>query len=311
MPEPEYVWLPKDRLLSFEELIQVSQIAVGLGVNSIRITGGEPLLRRDLPTLIRHLSKINGLKDLALTTNGVLLAPLARALKKSGLHRITLSLDSLQPERYAAFSGIDKLEEALQGLRAVQEAGFKDIKINAVAIRGFNDDELGDMLRFAGRENVQLRFIEYMDVGGATEWTSQKVLSAKEILRMLSAQFGAIRPLPGRGSAPSQSYQLENGQVFGIIGSVSEPFCGDCDRGRVTADGTLYTCLYAEKGVDLCSIIRGENGLSGLEKALSEAWINRRDRGAVHRTATKNRGAWVSADRLRREPRLEMHTRGG
>ena len=311
MPESEYVWLPKERLLTFEELQTLARVAIGQGVESIRLTGGEPLLRSDLPALVQMLSDLGGLQDLALTTNGILLAPIAASLRKSGLKRLTLSLDTLDRDRYARFTGTDKLADVLAGLRASQSAGFESIKMNTVAIRGFNDDEILKMLRFAGREQVELRFIEYMDVGGATQWSSGDVLPASEILKVASKAFGGVETIPGRGSAPGQRYRLSNGQIFGVIASVTEPFCGNCDRARITADGTLFTCLYGEKGTDLRSILRGPTGASGVEDMLRHVWQNRRDQSAIERSQLANRHAWVSVERLRLEPRLEMHTRGG
>ena len=311
MPEADYIWLPKDRLLTFEEIHLLASAAIGQGVTSIRLTGGEPLLRSELPKLVKMLAQLDGLEDLSLTTNGILLEPVAKKLRESGLNRITISIDTLRPDRYAAFAGVDQLAQALEGLRAAQTAGFDAIKVNTVAIRGFNDDEPVDMLRFARDENVELRFIEYMDVGGATRWKTANVLSAKELLAQLSRHLGPIEPLPGRGSAPSQRYRTQDGQVFGVIASVTEPFCGSCDRARITADGTLYTCLYGEDGVDLRTILRGPTGIRGIERELKSVWSNRRDQGAVDRTQIHDRSAWVSVDRLRQEPRLEMHTRGG
>ncbi len=311
MPEPEYIWLPKDKLLTFEEIRILALAAIAQGVTSIRLTGGEPLLRSDLPVLVGMLADLPGLEDLALTTNGILLAPMAEQLRRNGLQRITISIDTLEPKKYAAFAGVNKLDQALAGLRASQDAGFTEIKINTVVIRGFNDDELVDMLQFARREHTELRFIEYMDVGGATRWQTHNVLSASEILGQLSQILGPIEALPGRGSAPGQRYRTPQGQVFGVIASVTEPFCGACDRARITADGTLYTCLYGESGVDLRSILRGPAGIHGVEHILERTWSSRRDQGAVERTQINDRSAWVSIDRLRQEPRLEMHTRGG
>lgn len=307
MPEKEYKWLPKDKLLCFSELKLVAEVALSQGVERIRITGGEPLLRRDLPKLISMLAPLEGLQDLAMTTNGILLAPVAQALRDAGLKRITLSLDSLQPERYRRLAGIDGLDRALAGLKAAQDAGFDDIKLNTVAIRGVNDDEVEDLVRFARVQGVELRFIEYMDVGGATHWNAGRVMSAQD----LRQRFDSPTRLEGRGASPSERYRLSNGQTVGIIASVSEPFCDDCDRGRVTADGRFYTCLYGEHGVDLAKAIRGDLPKEHLTRLLQTTWGARSDRGAAMRLGLSNRGTWVTTTRLQEDPHLEMHTRGG
>ena len=311
MPEQDYAWLPKERVLSFEELRTLAALAVGSGVRSIRLTGGEPLLRNDLPTLVRMLSTIPNLEDLALTTNGILLAPIAESLRASGLARITVSLDTLKRERYASFTGTDQLSAVLKGLEAIRAAGFESTKINTVVLRGFNDDEISSMLDFARRERVELRFIEYMDVGGATAWASSQVVSSEEILERIRTSHGSVEILPARGSAPSQRYRTSEGVVFGVIASVTEPFCSACDRARITADGTLYTCLYGEIGTDLRRLLRQDGGEAELRRVFEDTWRLREDEGAVNRAQEPERSAWVSVDRLRKEPRLEMHTRGG
>jgi cyclic pyranopterin phosphate synthase len=313
MPEEEYVWLPRASLLRFEELARLAGIFLGLGVRRIRLTGGEPLLRADLPVLVRMLRELGrpaGVEDLALTTNGILLSRFAAPLRAAGLDRVTVSLDTLRPGRMAAFARSTRHADVLAGIRAAREAGLGPVKLNTVVVRGYNDDEVTDLLEFAGREGAEVRFIEYMDVGGATRWSPGAVVRRDELLERIGARFGPVEALPA-GSAPADRYRLADGTVFGIIASVSAPFCRSCDRGRLTADGTWYLCLYADQGVDLREPLRlgaSDGELAGL---IRQAWAAREDRGAEARLAQAERGVLVPLERLRADPRREMHTRGG
>lgn len=306
MPEEEYSWLPSSEILSFEELSSLVDRFIALGVTKVRLTGGEPLVRRELPVLVKLLAA-KALSDLALTTNGVLLAEHARPLKDAGLHRVTVSLDTLQRTRFQKLTRRDQLPQVLEGISEAR-AAFGGLKLDAVMMRGVNDDELEPLLEFAGKHDAELRFIEYMDVGGATRWSMAQVLPARELLQRLSARFGKIEPLPERGSAPAERFRLPDGRAFGIIASTTQPFCGACDRSRLTADGQWFSCLYATAGVDLKSALRGNGDVEGLVRA---AWERRTDRGAEERLKLRERGPLASASELRREPHLEMHTRGG
>ncbi len=312
MPEPEYVWLERDELLTFEEISVVVDAFAPLGVKSLRLTGGEPLVRHDLPRLITALAAKPWLTDLALTTNGVLLEHQAHALASAGLKRLTVSLDTLEPTRFERLTRRDQHGAVLRGLQAAVEARFpQGLKLDTVVMRGVNDDELIDLLDYAATLKAELRFIEYMDVGGATQWRMEDVVSRAEILTSLQRAFGRIEPVLERGSAPAERFRLPDGRVFGVIASTTAPFCRACDRGRLTADGTFFTCLYASTGLDLKTPLRRGVSPAELRALISERWTNRRDRGAEERLALLQRGPSADPARLRADPRLEMHTRGG
>ena len=211
MPEEDYVWLPREDVLTHEEMACLTGYFTDLGVDRVRLTGGEPLLRRDLPRLIRLLLQNRRVTDIALTTNGILLADQAEELYKAGLHRITVSLDTLKPERFRQLTRRDEFARVMEGIESVARAGFTGLKLDTVAIRGFNDDELVALIEFGRQVQAEVRFIEYMDVGGANEWSQDKVLSQAAILTILSGHYGAIEPLPERGAAPAQRFLLRNG----------------------------------------------------------------------------------------------------
>jgi GTP 3',8-cyclase len=313
MPEESYVWLPRDSLLTFEELDRLVGVFLGLGVAKVRLTGGEPLLRQGLPALVRMLAARHGLADLALTTNGILLGPSALALRLAGLRRVTVSLDTLRPERMLSFARSARHGDVLAGIAAAQAAGFERIKLNSVIIRGFNDDEVLELLEYARAHRLELRYIEYMDVGGATRWRADDVVSRSELLAAIGDRYGRVEPLPDPASpaAPAERFRLRDGTVFGIIASVTAPFCAQCDRSRVAADGTWFSCLYAERGMDLREPLRLGRSDAELADLIAAAWRRREDRGAELRLATPGRGALYQLERLREDPRREMHTRGG
>lgn len=311
MPEESYAWLPKPELLDFDEVVRLASLFCDLGVRRIRLTGGEPLLRRDLPVLIGMLKRHTTAEEISLTTNGLLLERFASELRAAGLDRVTVSIDTLQPERFEALSRRDQLSSTLAGIRAAREAGFEGLKLDTVAMKGINDDELIPLLDYAREAGAELRFIEYMDVGGATQWDPERVLTRAEILERVAAAFGNAEPLPGRGSAPAERFALPSGQTFGIIASTTQPFCGACDRSRLTADGLWLHCLYALEGVDLKTPLRAGESDDALRARLREGWSGRADRGAEQRASSPDRQALVPVDRLKRNPHLEMHTRGG
>lgn len=311
MPEENYVWLPRTSLLTFEELARVAGVFAALGARKVRLTGGEPLLRHDLPTLVRRLRAVPDVEELALTTNGLLLRREAGALRAAGLDRVTVSLDTLRPDRALAFARTDRHADILDGLAAVQEAGFTGTKLNAVVIRGFNDDEVVALLEFGRARGVEVRFIEYMDVGGATRWSWDAVVSQREMLEVIGRHFGAVRPTPSDGAAPAERFRLPDGTTFGIIASTTNPFCRACDRSRVTADGTWFLCLYAAEGIDLREPLRSGASDAELAAIVRDAWRARDARGAEERLALAERGALYQLDSLRADPRREMHTRGG
>ena len=311
MPEEEYVWLPREDILHFEELARLAGVFVSLGATRIRVTGGEPLLRRDLPALISLLSSIDGLMDLALTTNGVLLADRARALRDAGLHRITVSLDTLDRARFQRLTRIDELDRVLAGIRAAR-AVFPIVKLDTVLLRGVNDDELVAIVEYAKSLDAEARFIEYMDVGGATRWSPERVVSRREMLEALAGRYGTISPLRDQDDrAPADRYRLPDGTVVGIISSTTQPFCRTCDRSRLTADGLWFLCLYAREGMDLRALVRSGASDEAIRDAIVTAWSARTDRGAELRLSERERTPFVPISRLRRDPHLEMHTRGG
>jgi cyclic pyranopterin phosphate synthase len=313
MPEEDYVWLPRTSLLTFEEIARLTRVFTDLGVTKVRLTGGEPLLRHELPTLVRLLRENQGVRDLALTTNGVLLAKHAGALRTAGLARVTVSLDTLRPERMQEFAKSAHHADVLAGITAARAAGFDRVKLNTVVVRGFNDDEIVDLVDFGRSHAAEIRFIEYMDVGGATHWTAEQVVSQREILERLAAHYGPITPVRDKSDprAPAERFRLPDGTTFGVIASVTAPFCASCDRSRLTADGTWFLCLYAERGVDLREPLRAGASDEDLRALITATWAARADRGAEDRLALADRGALYQIDALRADPRREMHTRGG
>ncbi len=312
MPEQDYVWLPKESILTFEEIARLARVFVSLGVLKLRLTGGEPLLRHALPALSAMLAGIPGVRDLAMTTNGLLLARQAEALRRSGLRRVTVSLDTLRPERMRELARSDRHADVLAGIAAARAAGFARVKLNTVVIRGVNDDELGDLIEFARGQDAEVRFIEYMDVGGATEWSAEQVVSQRDMLERLAQRYGPIATVEGDDpSAPAERFRLPDGTTFGIIASTTAPFCRSCDRSRLTADGTWFLCLYAEQGIDLRDPLRAGASDEELRAVITQAWTARTDRGAEERLSVAQRGALYQIDALRADPRREMHTRGG
>ncbi|AMY09945.1 Cyclic pyranopterin monophosphate synthase 1 [Luteitalea pratensis] len=310
MPEPDYVWLPRTTLLTFEELTRVTRLFAGLGVRHVRLTGGEPLLRAQVADLTAQLAAIGTLDDLAMTTNGVLLAAQATRLREAGLRRITVSLDTLQRARFEALTRRDHLADVLAGIDAAVTV-FGAVKLDTVLMRGVNDDEIEALVAFAGSRHAEIRFIEYMDVPGATHWEAAKVVSRSDILRRVQEAFGDIETLAPDGPAPASRYRLASGQVFGIIASTTTPFCSTCDRIRLTADGHLFSCLYATQGLDIRTPLRTGASDEDLVALLTTTWQQRADRGAEARLSAPDRGAFIAVEDLRRAPQLEMHTRGG
>jgi cyclic pyranopterin phosphate synthase len=311
MPEEDFVWLPREAILHFEEISRLVDVFIGLGVDKVRLTGGEPLLRRDVPALIRLLAAKPALRDLAITTNGVLLAEQAPALRAAGLHRVTVSLDTLQPARFAALTRRTTHARVLEGIRSVPRAGFAGTKLDTVVMRGVNDDELADLIEFGRTVPAEVRFIEYMDVGGATRWSMDQVVSRAEMLERLARRYGGVEPIVEESTAPADRYRLPDGTVFGVIASTTAPFCADCDRSRLTADGMWYLCLYALAGIDLRAPLRAGASDEELAATITGRWRSRTDRGAEQRLALRDRSPLLQIGGLKQDPHLEMHTRGG
>jgi cyclic pyranopterin phosphate synthase len=310
MPEAEYVWLPRESLLSFEEIAELADAFVDEGVNRVRITGGEPLLRRDLPVLIESLAARPAIEDLALTTNGILLKAHAAALRRAGLHRITVSLDTLKRERFRALTGSSDFDAVLAGIHAAADT-FGALKIDTVAIRGTNEDELVELLEFGRTVNAEVRFIEYMDVGGATRWSPAAVVPRAEMLEIIGRHYGGVIPIDERTSAPAERFRLPDGTAFGVIASTTAPFCTTCDRARLTADGVWLLCLYATAGTDLRRPLRAGATREEVRQLIHAVWSVRADRGAEERLGMDRQTTLVPLRALKKDAHLEMHTRGG
>jgi cyclic pyranopterin phosphate synthase len=311
MPEQNYVWLPRESILTFEEIDRLTGIFAGLGVDKIRLTGGEPLLRHDLPKLVALLRQHPDLRDIALTSNVILLAHHAAELRRAGLARVTVSLDTLRPERMLEFARSVRHGDVLEGIAAAAAAGLGPVKLNVVVIRGHNQDELADLIEFGRARDAEVRFIEYMDVGGATEWSMDQVMSRREILEVLARRYGPVEPLREPGSAPAERFVLADGTVFGVIASTTAPFCRTCDRSRLTADGSWLLCLYGESGLDLRESLRIGRTDEEIAGQIVETWTARTDRGAEARAESPHRAALYPLESLRADPHREMHTRGG
>lgn len=284
MPEDDYPrdhqFLSKSGRLRFEEIERLARIFSALGVRKLRLTGGEPLLRRELPELVRQLAGIVGIDDIAMTTNGSLLPKSAQALRDAGLQRITLSVDTLDPEAYRSLSG-DRgdVSDLFAAIDAATAAGFNSLKLNSVIMRGINDVHVLDMIEhFRGSGHI-LRFIEYMDVGTCNEWRQEKVVPSAELRERIAARW-PIRGLPANyGGEVAQRWEfVDGGGEIGFISSVSEPFCGDCTRARLSADGRLYTCLFANSGHDLLGPMRAGASDAELAALIAAVWSSRDDR---------------------------------
>ncbi len=310
MPEENYTWLDRHDLLHFGEMCAIVDVFMAVGVDKVRITGGEPLLRRELPRLLEMLASRQGLRDIALTTNGILLPEHADALKAAGLHRVTVSLDTLRRDRFQALTRADELARVHAGIDAARRV-FGGLKIDTVVIKGVNDDELLDLLEYGKAHGAEVRFIEYMDVGGATRWAPGRVMSRGEMLKAIEARYGQVVAIEEHSSAPADRFALPDGTAFGIISSTTAPFCSECDRSRLTADGVWYTCLYAASGIDLRGPFRAGASPDALKAMVEAVWTRRADRGAEQRLALGDRRAFVPIAELKRNPHLEMHTRGG
>jgi len=297
-----YRFMDRKELLTFEEIERLVRVFVGLGVEKVRITGGEPLLRRDLERLVASLAAIDGL-DLTLTTNGALLPQKARVLADAGLRRITVSLDSLDDTVFREMNGVDfPVSRVLAGIDAAAAAGLP-VKVNAVVKRGVNDTEVVELARhFRGTGHV-LRFIEYMDVGATNGWRLDDVVPATEIVATVAAVFPLEPVEPAyRGEVARRWRYRDGGGEIGVISSVTQPFCGDCTRARVSAEGRLYTCLFASRGHDLRALIRSSTDDEGLSDAIAQVWTRRADRYSELRTAHTARAS---------EPHVEMSYIGG
>jgi len=308
MPLDEYKWIERQQVLSFEEIERLVRLFLDFGIAKVRLTGGEPLVRRDLHRLIARLAGVPGLSDISLTTNGALLAEQADALYTAGLRRINVSIDTLNKDRFTALTKRGNLDDVLSGLFAAKRVGMSPIKLNAVIIRGTNDDEILSLVEFARSNGFEMRFIEYMDVGNVNAWILEKTVTKKEILETVHARFPVREVGRAHGSAPAVDYEFIDGAgEIGIIGSVTEPFCSSCTRVRLTADGKLVTCLFAESGFDLKSLIRSGASDDEIRTQVAKIWSGRTDRYSDIRWQQVRSGTYEARD----HKKIEMITLGG
>ena len=302
MPLDKYEWLNREEILTFEEITRIAGLFVRLGVEEIRITGGEPLLRHGLERLVGQLAGLKGLIDLSLTTNASMLGEQASGLVRAGLQRINVSLDTIDPEKFRVMTRRDDLANVMDGIFAAQKHGLNPIKLNTVVQRGVNDDDILDMVEFSRKNRFWIRFIEYMDVGNSNNWVSEGMVSKKEILEKIHAGF----PLKEIGrhdqSAPAVNYQFIDGTGnVGVIASVTEPFCTGCTRARLTADGKLVMCLFADKSFDLKKQIRGGAGDDEIIDFIRSAWSERSDRYSEERLEAMKSGDYEPNSRKKHE----------
>jgi cyclic pyranopterin phosphate synthase len=285
-----YKFLPKSQVMTFEEITRMAGIFVGLGVTKLRLTGGEPLVRTELDKLVGMLSGIDGVEDIAMTTNGYLLAQHAQALKDAGLERVTVSLDSLDDAVFRQLNGREfGVDTVLQGIQSAADVGLTPIKINSVVIKGVNDHTVADLARWCKESGYIARFIEYMDVGNLNDWKSDQVVSATEILERIDAEVPIEAAEPNYPGEVAKRWRYKDGSgEVGVIASVSSPFCGDCTRARLSTDGKLFTCLFASTGKDLLGPMR--DGASDEEMAdiIGGTWSLRTDRYSELRASLQN-----------------------
>ncbi|KXY32130.1 GTP 3',8-cyclase MoaA [Bacillus cereus] len=307
MPEeifgPDYSFLSNDKILSFDEIERITRIFVSLGVRKLRITGGEPLLRRGLPKLIERLNKIDGVEDIGLTTNGSLLKKFAPDLYKAGLSRVTVSLDSLEEERFFYLNGNrSKVQRVLEGIQAAAEVGMK-IKINMVVQKGKNEQDILQMAQYFKENKYILRFIEYMDVGNYNGWDLKEVVSKQEIVDTIHQVMPLERIEANYSGEVATRYRyIGSDEEIGIISSVTDSFCSSCTRARISAEGKLYTCLFASKGNDLRELLRSEHTDEDIKDLVCDIWNNREDRYSDERLNHTNKKTM---------PKIEMSHIGG
>ncbi len=295
-----YTFVPRPEILSFEEIVRVAGIFISLGVRKVRLTGGEPLLRSSIEHLVADLAGIDGLEDLAMTTNAYLLEQKAEALKAAGLQRVTVSLHSLDPETFQRLNGLGhELERVLAGIRAAIAAGLTPVKLNVVAIEDTNDHEIVDLARFARDHGAVVRFIEYMDVGTVNAWDGEHVLSARQIVERIDRVF-PLEPVSKDhpGEVADRYRYVDGGGEVGVISSVTEPFCGTCSRVRLSAEGRLYTCLFAAEGQDLKSVLRSGASDEEVAERIRAIWGGRTDRYSEERTAALHAGSFQPAEKV-------------
>jgi cyclic pyranopterin phosphate synthase len=299
MPEA-VTFLPRASLLTFEEIARFVRVATTLGIDKIRLTGGEPLVRRDLPKLVAMIAGVSGIRDIGLTTNGILLASMAQVLWDAGLRRINVSLDTMDPARFVEITRRTGFEQVIAGILAAKAAGFDPVKLNAVAIKGLTEPDVVPLARFARTHGLELRFIEYMPLDAGNRWERDKVLFAAEVLEILGREVGALAPAPDQDPrAPAVDYDyVDGGGRVGLIASVSRPFCTSCNRVRLTAEGKLRNCLFALEETDIRALLRGAASDDDIARAVRES------------VAAKWEGHEINTSRFIKPERL-MHSIGG
>ena len=308
MPLDEYEWIDKREILTFEEITRLAKLFIQCGVEKIRLTGGEPLVRQDLDHLVEKLAALDGLKDLCLTTNGALLAERIGALKRAGLRRVNVSIDTLDADKFKRMTKRGDLNKVLDGIFAAKAAGLKPIKLNAVVERGVNDDDILPLVEFSREHGFAMRFIEYMDVGNANKWTSAKLVSKKEIIAKITARYPLKEIGRDQGSAPSVDYEFVDGQGdIGVIASVTEPFCSSCTRARVTADGRIVTCLFSDVGHDVKAKLRAGATDAEIADFIANIWRKRTDRYSAQRLEALNTSTYDPKS----HKKIEMISLGG
>ncbi len=284
MPESGMTWMRKDELLTFEEMTRLAHVFADMGITKIRLTGGEPLMRKELPILIEKISRVPGIRDIALTTNGFFLAEQALSLVKAGLSRINVSLDSLDAARFSAMARRDFLRNVWEGLLAIENLPIRPIKINVVLIRGVNDGEIEDFARLARTKPFTIRFIEFMPIGADDGWSLDKVVPAREIIERINALGPKLIPLEYHGSQAADRYRFDDGKgEIGFIASVSDPFCSSCNRIRLTSDGKLRTCLFSLHETDLKSMLRSGSRDEEIRNTIVKAVLDKEEGHLINR----------------------------
>jgi GTP 3',8-cyclase len=293
MPQKEFAWRPKDEILSYEEITRLAKIFVGLGVEKIRLTGGEPLVRPQIEKLISSLSKIEGVKKLSLTTNGLLLGEKIDLLKDAGLRSVNVSLDTLNTDRFKSITGVDGLKQVQASLKTTKDAGF-EVKINTVVMRGHNDSEVEDFARLAMTQNLTVRFIEFMPLDGSHIWDQKTVMTKHEMIERINRNVAELQPLNNSPSDPARLYTLKGGKgTIGFIPSMSEPFCSACDRVRLTSDGKFLTCLFEQPTYDVRALLRGGKSDKEIEDFIVECY-RKKPEGVVGIIRNKNLNAGLN-----------------
>jgi len=285
MPEDGKVWMNKSELLTFEEIARLTKLLAELGISKLRLTGGEPLMRKELHILVEKLARIEGIRDIALTTNGYFLAEQALGLHRAGLHRINVSLDSLDPDSFNQITRRNYYEKVWKGVELVEALGLRPIKLNVVLIRGINDGEIGKFARLSRTKPYVIRFIEFMPIGADDEWSIDKVVPTREIIERIERETGKkLVPVERRGAQPADRFKFEDGRgEIGFISSVSEPFCKDCNRIRITSDGKLRTCLFSLEESDLKALVRGDAGDDVIKQVIRGAVSGKEEGHLINR----------------------------